>query len=237
MKRLNRVIVVGAACLYAVQASADPSASLKPYQPDILTLDGQQSYVYTSDNRLSIWDGGTIEFWVAPDWTVAPDYNPVILSNTGDQGTLYEIAIRADKKALTLKSGTMLGEISFDFDDKHMHHVGLVNLGGQVIAMIDGKIAGATALHFVDLTSTELRLGASLGGGAPFHGALAGLRIWDKAIEPETLVKFSWADSTSESSAHPDIAFLAGHSDFTTKDFYIIEKPIIPSGIVGNNGR
>jgi hypothetical protein len=213
------------------------AADSEPYQPDILTLDGEQSYVFKSDNRLSIWDGGTIEFWVAADWTEAPEYNPVILSNVGKDGLLYEIAMRADKKGLTIQSGKMLGGITFDFDDPQLHHVGLVNLGDQVIVMIDGKIVGATSLQFKDISSTELHLGASAGGSAPFHGAIAGLRIWDKAIGPETLVKFSWADSTSDTSVHPDLAFLSGHSDFNTKDFYIIEKFIIPSGIVDAQGQ
>ncbi len=227
MKRVYVSVLLGWMCLVSTDVTA------APYRPDILSLDGEQSYVFKSDNRLSIWNGGTIEFWVAADWKDTPDYNPVILSNFGTSGTVYEIAIRADKKGLTVQSGEMLGGIEFDFTDPHMHHLGLVNLGERVIIMIDGKIAGATTLQLKDIPSSELRVGSSRAGNAPFYGAIAGLRIWDKAIEPETLVKFSWADSTSDTSTHPDLAFLSGHSDFTTQDFYIIEKPIIPSGVVG----
>lgn len=228
MQRIRLTILFSIACFLSAEVFMDPNS----YRPDILTFDGEQSYVFKSDNRLSIWDGGTIEFWVASDWSELPVYNPVILSNSGTEGILYEIAIRADKKGLTIQSGGFVGEIEFDFDDSEMHHVGLVNFGDLVIAMIDGKLVGSTALKFEDLPSSELHLGASRNGAAPFHGAIAGLRIWDKTLEAETLVEFSWADSTSDSSTHPDLNFLAGHSDFSAKDFYIIDRPIIPSGIV-----
>lgn len=227
MKRLYFSILFAATSIISTQATADP------YRPDILSLNGEQSYVFTSDNRLSIWDGGTVEFWVAADWKETPDYNPVVLSNSGPSGILYEIAIRADKKGMTIQSTDQIGGVDFDFSDPQMHHIGIVNLGDQIIAMIDGKIVGATTVQLKDIPSSELRIGSAQGDNAPFHGAIAGLRIWDKTIEPEILVKYSWADSTSDASTHPDLAFLSGHSDFTHKDFYIIEKPIIPSGIVG----
>lgn len=217
-------------CTLTVMAlSAPVSAQDSAYTPDMLLLDGSTSLVFPTQSRLSIWDAGTIEFWVEPDWTDTPAYDPVILSNTGADGILYEIAMRADRRGLSLTSGALTADFDFNFADGKVHHVALVNLGDQILALVDGRLQGASALKLAALESSQLRLGAGKDGKAPFYGVIAGLRIWDAAIDPETLIEYSTADAVSDKADHPYAGFLAGYSAFADNDFRIADKTVVPS--------
>lgn len=209
--------------------SAPVKAQETGYSPDMLALDGETSLVFPTQARLSIWDAGTIEFWIEPDWKDPPAYHPVVLSNTGKDGTLYEIAMHADKGGLSLTSGALTADFDFNFGDGKVHHVALVNLGTQILALVDGRLQGSSALKLAPMESSQLRLGSGPGGRSPFYGVIAGLRIWDAAIDPETIIEYSLADAVSDTADHPYAAALAGYSAFAESDFYITDKAVVPT--------
>jgi len=66
----------------------DPGHS-QSYPPDLTELDGTNGLMLTSHPNPSFPEKGTIEFWVVPDWTSDPGYDPVVVSSVGGQGTNY----------------------------------------------------------------------------------------------------------------------------------------------------
>ena len=63
------------------------------YTPDVAEFDGTTSLTFDPSPQLVLADGGTIEFWVVPDWTSDPGYDPVIICNAGPEGASYLVAM------------------------------------------------------------------------------------------------------------------------------------------------
>lgn len=199
------------------------------YQPDVQMFDGQESLSFPTNGALSLTDGGTIEFWVAPSWDEALQYNPVVLSNHGEDGILFEIAIDADKQAFSLVSADQMDSFAHDFGDGSVHHVAIINLDDRVVAIVNGQIAGSSSLSFANLEPRTLDIGSAKDGALPFSGAIGAIRFWDAAIDPETLIEYNWRDVRQDNSDHPYLPFLSGYSEFETQDFVIIDKPVVPT--------
>ena len=123
------------------------------YFPDVLELDGTNGLSFPADFSLSLGGGATLEFWVAPEWEKEPDYEPVILSNTGEQGPSYLVAIRPDKKGVVVHAGEQRMEAGFDFTDGRMHFVAIVDLGDTVYILVDNMLVAGGTMHFAALPS------------------------------------------------------------------------------------
>lgn len=201
------------ACLSPVWAS--------DYIPDILDLDGSNGLSFPPNSTLTLRGGGTIEFWVVPDWKTDPGYEPVIISNTGEQGPSYLVAMLPNKQGLVVYSGNKRLEAAFDFTDGQMHFVAVVDFGDTLNILIDNRLIAAGEMTLVDLPSSGFFIGTADGERYPFVGAIAGLRVWDIPLDPYTLIEFAMKNIEHSSNTHPDIDYLLGLSRFRTQSFYL----------------
>ena len=202
--------------------------------PDFLELDGANGLYLLPDPEFSVLEGGTIEFWVEPDWTEAPDYDPVILSAAGPSGASYVIAMLAEKDGIGLISGDQGTVWAFNFDDDQVHHVALNFYDGAVAAIIDGEPRGLIEMEMADLAPSGVWIGTADGNTAPFVGAIASLRIWGVPVEPEVLDTFRYFDVLADDTElHPDIDYLQVISDFNDTDVLIVEGAVESAGEEG----
>ncbi len=190
------------------------------YAPDTREFTGKNAMRFGSNPILSLEQGGAIEFWIAPAWQADPGYSPVILSNHGEQ-PIYEIRISGAKDALEIQAGQQFGEIAFDFNDGGMHHVAILDFVDDLYVMIDGAIVGAVAMSFADTPGEELWIGGGNNNASPFVGAIAGIRIWEGAIDIETLADYALKDVRASQDPHPMLDALIGESDFRSDDFVV----------------
>ncbi len=195
--------------------------ALAGYTPDLVEFDGEQALVFAAVDEMYISDGGTIEFWVVPDWIEAPAYDPVVLSNAGTDGASYLVAVLRDRDGLGIVSGDAELMVPFDFTDAQLHHVALSYFEDQLAVYIDGRLAVSTEFTMMDLPAAGLWIGTADGSTAPFVGAVAGLRIWGRPVAQEDLVRFAAADVLDASAGHPDIAYLRAISAFDDADLLV----------------
>ncbi len=192
--------------------------------PDFLELDGSTNIYLLPDPEFSVLEGGTIEFWVEPDWTETPDYDPVVISAAGPDGPAYVIAMLREKEGIGLLTGDEEALWAFDFDDGQVHHVALNFYDGGVVAIVDGETLGLAAIEMADLVPSGVWIGSADGNTAPFVGAIASLRIWGVPVEPEVLDAFRYSDVLApETESHPDIDYLQVISDFNNSDVLVVE--------------
>ena len=134
------LLALGTCAVLSIPATAQDAAI--DWQPDFLELNGSNGLTLIPDPEFSIADGGTIEFWVQPDWTEAPDYDPVILSATGQEGSAYLISILRDRDGVGIVSGDEELVWSFDFADGQVHHVAFNFYAEDVALIVDGEVIG-----------------------------------------------------------------------------------------------
>lgn len=185
------------------------------YTPDVAEFDGTNGYAYPATENLTLTGGGTIEFWLQCDWQKDPGYDPVILSNAGPKGALYMVSVLGDRTGLSLQAGDKIESVSFDCSSAQMNYVALVDFSDSSAVMINGRVVGTLDFGFADLPSTGFWIGSADGTRAPFKGAIAGLRIWDIALDRSELVKYSTMDVAQADNPHPDLSTLIAKSDFT----------------------
>lgn len=193
------------------------------YVPDVLELDGTTSLSFPPDPSLTLVGGSTIEFWISPDWQTDPGYEPVILSNTGKDGPLYLVAMLGDKQGLVLYTGEQRMVAPFDFTDSQMHFVAIVDLGDSIHVLVDNLFIAEGKMTFSGLPSSGLWIGSADGDRFPFVGAVAGLRIWDVALDPYDLVLFAMKDIENTELQHPDSESLVAISRFRTKSLFLTD--------------
>ncbi len=197
------------------------------YVPDTIEFPSSPPLVIASQPVLSLAEGGAIEFWVVTDWQDNPGYHPVILANGSADLPTYRISIAANQDALIVQSGQQYGQFSFDFSDGRTHHVALLVFEEQMVAFIDGKLAGAVSLSIQPGPSGPFMVGACADGSAPFIGAVSAVRIWDVPLEPEDIAGFALRDVNNASSSHPNIDNLVALSDFRNSAFSIVDSFVI----------
>lgn len=217
--RLVFVLLVTALMLVSV-----PPARAAGYTPDVAEFDGTSTLTFAPASELFLGAGGTIEFWVVPDWQEAPDYDPVVVSNAGPEGASYLVAVLRDRDGLALVSGDAEFLIAFDFTDTRLHHVAFVYEDGHVAGYVDGQLKGATEFAMSDLPAQGIWVGTADGTTAPFVGAVAGLRIWGTALTREEIVAFAAEDVMAGDAGHPAYPYLRAVSDFTN-DGLLITQP------------
>ena len=194
---------------------------LAGYTPDIVEFDGERALVFAAVDEMYIGDGGTIEFWVVPDWIEAPAYDPVVLSNAGPEGASYLVAVLRDRDGLGIVSGEAEVLVPFDFTDAQLHHVALTYYNDHLAVYVDGRLEVSTEFTITDLPAAGLWVGTADGTTAPFVGAVAGLRIWGRPVAQEDLVRFAAADVLDASAGHPDIDHLRAISAFNEADLLV----------------
>ena len=214
------LIIASAMWLSSPGAIAQSSA----YSPDVHELNADSLLSFDPAPELDISSGGTIEFWVSPDWTDDPGYDPTILSNAGEQGPSYIIAMLRDRDGLAIVSGETEDIVTFDFTDRALHHVAISQLDTGMVVFIDGEVVGTPDIKTSPLPSSGLWLGSIDGEGQVFDGAIAGLRFWSVDIPQDTLKKFAFSDIFgSGGEEHPDLQYLSAVSDFASGDLLITE--------------
>lgn len=192
------------------------------YTPDLLELDGTVTLQFPADDRMALEGGATIEFWVQPDWKSDPGYDPVILSNAGEEGALYLVAIAREKDGLGIMSGDLFEMVPFDFTDGKLHHVNITDYGDTMLVFVDGVLISELPLTFKKRPSKGFWIGSADGENDPFVGAIAGLRIWDIAVDADNVLDFMMALVAPQTGKdHPDLKWLVGVSDFQNKGFLL----------------
>ncbi|MDZ7668751.1 MAG: LamG-like jellyroll fold domain-containing protein [Gammaproteobacteria bacterium] len=218
MRQWNRSFGI-AICIFSLGCSA--IAMGQAYDPDVIELDGSFALDYPPDPQLVLANGGTIEFWVAPDWQEDPGYDPVIIANAGPQGPAYLIAMLRDRDGLAFAAGEEEAVFLFDFTDEQLHHVAVSQLDDGIVVLIDGRFAGDSDIQALDLPSAGFWVGSIDGENNQFRGVLAGLRVWSEAIDRDTLVQYALQDVVA--GDHPRLPSLAAMSDFTNGELLVVE--------------
>jgi hypothetical protein len=191
------------------------------YTPDVVEFDGTNAMTFDPAPQHVLADGGTIEFWVVPDWTVDPGYDPAIISNIGADGLSYLIAMLRDRSGIAFAAGDAEDVAVFDFTDGRLHHVAISQFDDGITVYVDGRIAGGSAIKALALPSTGLQVGSIDGVNNQFRGAIAGLRIWDTVATQEELVEFALTDIFA--GDHPNIDNLSVMSDFANRDLLLVQ--------------
>ena len=203
------------------------------YTPDVAEFDGSNSLAFDPAPQLSIAAGGTIEFWVVPDWTSDPGYDPAIICNAGPEGASYLIAMLRDRDGIAIAAGDAEDVVTFDFTDGKLHHVAVVQFEDGTAVFVDGQVAGTSEVMFQDLPSAGVWVGSIDGEGNAFRGAIAGLRFWNVAVPQEELVDYALQDIFA--GDHPDLPWLSAMSDFRTGELLLAEPQ--PEAQIGHAGN
>ncbi|MXO89283.1 LamG domain-containing protein [Pontixanthobacter aquaemixtae] len=215
---LRTITSLLAAMLLALPVVAQDSQ----YLPDVLELDGQTTLNFPADESLDLSGGATIEFWVQPDWTDAPQFDPVILSYAGTEGASYLVAMLRDRDGIGIMTGETFEVAPFDFSDSKMHHVVLIDYGNQIEVLVDNALVAILPVTIQSLSADGLFIGSSDGENDPFLGALAGVRLWGLPVAQDVVANWRMRDVLSnEEQEHPDLRFLVGHSAFQSEDFLL----------------
>lgn len=197
------------------------------YTPDVLELNGKETLIFAPESEFSIMHGGTLEFWVAPDWTSDPGYDPVVISSAGQDGVNYMIAVLRHRDGLGVLIGEYEHAIAFDFSDNQLHHIALVVSDNELIALIDGRLRAALAIQTMPNEPEGFWVGTADGETAPFIGAIAGLRIWSTALSQAELVEYALKPVVTEAGQHPALDHLVVISDFDQDSVYVVEPPTL----------
>lgn len=204
-------------------ASAE-EADATPYSPDVAEFDGTNSLTFEPAPQLDLADGGTIEFWVVPDWTEDPGYDPVVICNAGPEGASYLIALLRDRDGVAIAAGDAEDVATFDFTDGRLHHVAISQFEDGTAIIVDGQIIGTSDLRFETRPSAGVWVASIDGENNQFQGAIAGMRIWDVVVAQETLVDFAMKDVFADE--HPDLPFLSAISDFSNDEILLADREL-----------
>lgn len=191
------------------------------YEPDVMVFDGEMSLDFPPSPRLVLAEGGTLEFWVAPDWSTDPGYDPVIITSAGPEGPAYLVAMLRERDGIAFAAGEEEAVFLFDFTDGQLHHVAISQYVDGIEVYIDGRQVGSEPIMALDLPVTGVWLGSIDGDNNAFRGVLAGLRLWQEVVPRETLVAFALKDIFE--NEHPQLEALAAMSDFTTAALLLVE--------------
>ena len=197
------------------------TVSAENYTPDVAEFDGSNTMTFEPTPQLDLAGGGTIEFWVVPDWSEDPGYDPVVICNAGPEGASYLIALLRDRDGIAIATGDEEEVAAFDFTDGRLHHVAISQFEDGTAIFIDGQVVGTSDLRFESRPSAAVWIGSIDGENNHFRGAIAGMRFWDVVVEQETLVDYAMRDIFAEE--HPDLPFLSAISDFGNDEILLAE--------------
>lgn len=198
------------------------------YRPPAAKLDGNLSASFPDDVSLNFKRFGTVEFWVAAKWDNL-DYDPAIVSYLGNLGPRFAILMPADKKGIGMMVDQKWEVAPFDFSDGKMHHVAFIMIDSRTSVFVDDELVSIMPVGIADLPAHSLSIGSFNGRDAGFVGVLAGLRIWDSAVDPDDIAAYKLVDLASQKGAeHPSLDTLVGTSDFANGkvDFSLVDEPL-----------
>lgn len=229
MKTLTHVIAASSLALsgLALASCSDGATSVvseNGYAIDVLELDGTDTLAFDPAPAFEPAAQSTIEFWVQPKWSETPEFDPVVLASSGEQGAAYLVAIQREKDGLAVMSGEQIDVAPFDFSDGELHHVALIDLGTSVAVVIDGELITELEMTFQAMETDGFYVGSASGGADGFEGVIGGLRIWDTAVPTNTLVAFQLKDVLDESDPHPDLDSLSVISNFAEEDLIVVKQ-------------
>jgi hypothetical protein len=196
-------------------------ATAQAYQPDSMVFDGELSLDFPPSPRLVLADGGTLEFWVAPNWEADPGYDPVIIASAGPEGPAYLVAMLRERDGIVFAAGDEEAVFLFDFTDGQLHHVAISQYADGIEVYVDGRQVGNEPIMALDLPVNGVWLGSIDGENNAFRGVLAGLRLWQQVVPRETLVAFALRDIFDDD--HPQLDALAAMSDFSEPALLLVE--------------
>lgn len=211
--------------LLALGAAGFAAAQTKAYSPDMMTFDGRRTVAVPGDRVFAVDGDETIEFWVGPDWTADPGYDPVVVANIGKTGASYIIAILRDRDGVGVLSGETETLAPFDFTDGRLHHVAVVQSGGALHIVVDGAVCGTSEVGLSSRPVGGVWIGSADGRTAPFPGAIGQLRFWNAAVDLETLDAFKLVDVLSDDGLdHPYASDLVAVSAFPDSGLLIAKE-------------
>ena len=191
------------------------AGNAQDYTPDIAEFALDTGLSFAGHPAFYMGEGGTIEFWVAPDWEDDPGYDPVVLSSDGEQQLSYVFSMLGDKSGFVVQTRDQIGEVDFDFGDGALHHVAVICLDKAIVVMVDGQPLDELPFTLPNEAPVQFYVGSINGEALPFVGAIGGLRFWDVALEPEELVTWAMLDPLDPEFLHPDVTALGAYSDLT----------------------
>jgi hypothetical protein len=209
--------------LLAISIFVPGISSAQGYAPDVAEFDGTTTLAFDPSPSLSLARGGTLEFWVVPDWEADPGFDPVIVSNAGPAGASYMVAMLRDRDGIGILSGNEQRIVAFDFANDQLHHVALTYLDGALAVIIDGQVRGSFEMTIADLPSLGFWVASADGETAPFAGAIASLRIWDVPLDRADLVNYAAQNVLSDRVAHPALSHLRAISDFRADELFLTD--------------
>ena len=205
---------LGLAACSESSGAGGPIIAENGYAIDVLELDGSTDLGIAPAAQIEPAEQSTIEFWVSAGWTSDPGFDPVIVSNPGDAGVSYLVAIDRDRDGLVVAAGEDMDAAPFDFSDGKMHHVGLIDYGDAVTVLVDDEVIAQMPLSFVPMESEGLYFGSLNGGEERFVGQIGAFRQWDVALGADKVRQYRLLDVTAADNPHPDLEHLAVISDF-----------------------
>ena len=185
------------------------------YTPDVAEFGADTALSFAGHPAFNMGEGGTIEFWVGPDWESDPGYDPVVLSSDAEHNLSYVFSMLGDKSGFAVQTDDEIGEVDFDFGDGAMHHVAVVILNESIVVMVDGQPLDELSFTLPNEDPVQLYVGSINGEALPFVGAIGGLRFWDVALEQDELVVWAMLDPLDPEFLHPDVSALSAYSDLT----------------------
>lgn len=218
----------GSICAIALAQDPEP---IEEQVPQHFTGDTELSYA--ANPAFDLAGSGTIEFYVAPGWLEKAEYYPCILAcgHGTDPKTRYSIKIGPEGESIGLWNGRKWEQTAFVFEPGVFHHVALVTQKGQTEIFVDGQSTGILPIGYGDFEGGHLFVGSQGGLTKAFMGAIANLRIWNRALSVETLREIAehWGPSDK-----PELAgALVGFSYFTTtaQEFRVLPPvALLPEG-------
>ena len=218
---MKRIPIQGALALLLFASWLAAGTTAQAYEPDVMVFDGELSLDFPASPRLVLAEGGTLEFWVAPDWTADPGYDPVIISSAGPEGPSYLVAMLRERDGIAFAAGDEEAVFLFDFSDGQLHHVAISQYADGIEVYVDGMQVGSEPIMALDLPVNGVWLGSIDGENNAFRGVLAGFRFWQEVVPRETLVAFALKDIFDDE--HPQLDALAAMSDFNATALLLVE--------------
>jgi hypothetical protein len=200
------------------------------YRPAMAMFDGKNSAAFPASPGLDVSSVATIEMWVAPKWTGQLGYDPFLVTYMGQKGPRFSVVMSGDQKAIGILSGDDSDYAEFDFSDGKAHHVAFVFVGDVADVFIDGVLISTLAIKIAELPASHFILGSANGTDLAFKGGLADVRIWNTALDQNTIVAWRFADPLAPSAKHPAANSLIGRSVFTNgrRGFALAQPPLSP---------
>jgi hypothetical protein len=200
------------------------------YRPAMAMFDGRNSVSFPSAPSLDVTRIATLEFWAAPRWQGKLDYDPFLISYAGEEGPRFSVAMGGDKKAIGIVAGDQSDFVTFDFSDGQAHHVAFVFVDDTVDVYIDGAFIDTLAINIADVPAARFVIGSANGSDLAFKGAIADVRIWNIALDQETIATWRLADPLAPGAKHPAADTLVGRSNFAIgrRGFALAEPVVSP---------